>query len=772
MQWRASPATALVFLAISTVFAARAAQAVEIGAGDLDAALQGLAGQAGIQVLFDAKELKGVRTTGAHGAATAEQALKQLLEGTGYGFRMTGNNSFVIQRLPEKAPAAGQGRSELLPEIVVTATKTESRVDEVPSHVTIITAEEIRQQEVKDVSDILRKQAGIDIARSTTNAAATVSIRGGNSGSQRSLVLIDGQPADFLPTGTGGRTAVQLVDPSNIERIEIVRGAGSALYGPGAMGGVVNIITKRGKPGESHAGVHAGYDGQHTKSAGVSANGGTSDVRYQFNAKWADSDGYKASPDPVSRTVRHSLQNHIWRDVSVGGGVGYWITERNELSLTLNHLDSRNNSFGRPNTWSDVKNTIYGVESRNWLSDNYLLTASLSYRDHKAVNDFDSYYVLTGFMNTAKTSILREGANRLAGEIKNQWDINPSNRLLFGLFHATDDVDLKYWNASTGARTDSRTGGVKNIAVYVQDEIKAGDKLFVTVGARQDMFDYGLQYSNYTTAPVTARQVDKQWDTFNPRAAMRYNLTGATSLRGSAGSGFRAPDTWALMGGQLTTGVLDLRPNPNLDAEKSVNYDIGIDQKLGAALDVSITAYRSRIKDAIAMTSFAEAGLLMGVRQWQNIGEVQNKGVELELKAKAGDKWLLFANYTYNDSRVTASRGALNMPATGKKLNLSPARKLAAGAVYSLPRQVTARLDGRYVSEQYQLNDMQNTRSNLLPSYFVADTKLTWQLPVSKNSAALSAGARNLFNRKYATASIGEYAEPRTFFIQMSYTPL
>lgn len=769
MQLRLKPiAAALAFSVISGLLVSQGAQAVEIAAGDLDAALHGLAGQTGIQVLFDANELKGVRTAGAHGAGTPEQALKQLLEGTGYRFHMTGANSFVVQH--QKEVLAARGRSELLPEVVVTATKTESRVDEVPTHVTVITAEQIRQQDAKDLSDVLRKEAGIDIVRSTPSGVATVSIRGGNSGTQRSVILIDGQPADFLPTGTGGKTAVQLVDPNNVERIEIVRGAGSALYGAGAMGGVVNIITKQGKPDNPQTNVSAGYDGQHTKSLGLSTNGGSQDLSYQFNAKWTDSDGYKPSPDPVPMTVRHSLQGVSWRDSSVGGRVGYWLTDRNEIDLTLNHLNSRNNIYGRPNTWTDVKNTVYGLESRNWISDDYLLTANLSYRNHKSDNDFDSYFVFTGFQDPAKTDILREKANRLVTEIKNQLDINPSNRLLFGVLYGKDDVDLKYWAAPAGTQKDSRTGTVKNIGLYLQDEIKASDKFFVTLGARKDSFDYNLQYTNYTTTPVTAREVNTQWDAFNPRAALRYNLTEATNLRGSAGKGFRAPDTWALMGGQLIPTVMDQRPNPDLNAEKSVNYDVGVDQKFGSSLNVSLTAYRSTIKDAIATTVFSDptAGTVV---QWKNIGEVQNNGVELELKNHLGDEWLLYANYTHNVSKVTQSAGAIaNLPDTGKKMNLSPANKLAAGVAYTLPKQFTARLDGRYTGEQYQLNDMQNTPDNLLPSYFVADVKVTWNLPMDKNGAELSAGVRNLFDKKYATASVGEFAEPRTVFIQLGYT--
>lgn len=394
MQLRLKPiAAALIFSAISGLLMSQGAQAVEIDAGELDAALHGLAGQTGIQVLFDANELKGVRTSGAHGAATPEQALKQLLQGTGYSFHTTGANSFVIRHLPEKVAVDERSRAELLPEVVVTATKTAASIREVPFAVSVVTADTIGQQSPKDISDILRREAGVDINRSTPLGAATVSVRGGDSASQRTQVLIDGQPSDFISTGVGGLTAIQIIDPLNVERVEIVRGAGSALYGPGAVGGVVNVITKRGDPDKPEVRFFAGADELGSNHLGFSGSGGdrVTGFTYRIAGKHSYYGGYKPAPAPTPNG-NQSLQDIRDRESTAGGRLGFWLSARNELALTFNGQNFRGDSFGRPETRHVIRNGVLGLESNNWLSDTYLLSVAISQRSHRGDYDFDSFF--------------------------------------------------------------------------------------------------------------------------------------------------------------------------------------------------------------------------------------------------------------------------------------------------------------------------------------------------------------------------------------------
>jgi outer membrane receptor protein involved in Fe transport len=744
---------------------ALAQQAIRIEAQDLPSALRSLAGQTGIQLLFDADAFKGASTSGLTGTLTAADALRRLLDGSGYDFKATGASAYVIRRIGKP----GTGLTEtLLPEMVVTATKTQASLRQQPFAVSVVAAETIADQAPYDLSDILRREAGVDINRSTPLGVATVSIRGGDSATQRTQVLIDGQPADFITTGVGGQTAVQVIDPLNVERVEIVRGAGSALYGPSGIGGVVNIITRRGDAAKPETRFFSGGDDLGSSHLGFSSSGGNkeSGLTYFVNGKHASYGGYLPAPTPTPNGDQ-SLQDTRDRTDTLGGRLGLWLTDRHELALTFNAKDTRGDSFGRPETQYAIRNHVFGVESNNWLSDSYLMSVSVSQRSHRGDYDFDSYYH-PYIASTDKTSVLKESADKLAVDFKNQWDVIAGHRLLFGLQYVRDEASLRYFTAATGEQEDDRGGTIANLGLYLQDEMRFGDRWFVTAGLRHDRFDYDLHYTSHTTAPTTDRTVGKNWQTTNPRVGARYRLAAATDLRASVGKAFRAPDTFGLMGRQLTAG-LDYRPNPDLDAEKSTSVDFGIDHDFGGGFKTSATIYHTEIKDAMVITRTGAAPMVL---QWNNLGKLVNEGVEIEARKRFGDTWQVYANYTHNVSRVASEPpvGAIGWPCNHCKLPLNPVHKLTLGATYKPSDAFVLRADGRYASESYANGDTANAASNQLPAYFVADLKATWYWKLGGNKAEISAGVRNLGDKRYATKFVGSYEEPRVAFVQFGYS--
>lgn len=752
---------------LATLFAgqALAQQAIRIEAQDLPSALRSLAGQTGIQLLFDADAFKDARTSGLTGALTAEEALRRLLAGSGYDFKATGADTYVIRRSAK--PEAGRTEA-LLPEMVVTATKTLTPLRQQPFAVSVITAETIAGQSSHDLSDLLRREAGVNINRSTPLGAATVSIRGGDSAAQRTQVLIDGQPADFITTGVGGQTAVQVIDPQNVERVEVVRGAGSALYGPSGIGGVVNIITRHGDAVKPETRFFAGGDDLGSSHLGFSSSGGdkSGGMTYFVNGKRARYGGYRPAPTATPNGDQ-SLQDTRDRTDTLGGRLGFWLTDRHELALTFNAKDAHGDSFGRPQTQYAIRNHVFGIESNNWLSDSYLMSVSVSQRSHHGDYDFDSYYY-PFITSTSKTSVLKESADKLTVDFRNQWDITAGHRLLFGLQHVRDEASLRYFTPSTGVQEDDRGGAITNLGLYLQDEMRFGDRWFVTAGLRRDRFDYDLRYTSYTTAPTTDRTVGKNWQTTNPRVGARYQLTAATDLRASIGKAFRAPDTFGLMGRQLTAG-LDYRPNPDLDAEKSTTLDFGIDHDFGDGFKTSATVYHTEIKDAMVITRTGAAPMVL---QWNNLGKLVNEGIEIEARKRFGATWQVYANYTHNISKVASEppTGAIGWPCNHCKLPLNPVHKLALGATYRPSDAFILRADGRYASESYANGDTTNAAANQLPAYFVTDLKATWYWKLGGDKAELSAGVRNLGDKRYATRFIGSYEEPRTVFIQFGYS--
>jgi outer membrane receptor protein involved in Fe transport len=736
----------------------------DIPAQPLSSALRALASQAGVQLVFMPETVGAAKGVAVQGEMSVEAALRQLLAGSGLEFRQEGERNYVVVHSPSSA------RESTLPEMVVTATKTAAPLRDVPFAMSVVGAEAIGQQSPRDISDILRREAGVDINRSTPLGVATVSIRGGDSAAQRTQVLIDGQPSDFISTGVGGLTALQIVDPQNVERVEIVRGAGSALYGPSAVGGVVNIITRRGDPARPQTRVFAGVEERGSSHAGFASSGGNAATgfTYQINGRHARYGGYKPEPTPTPNDSQ-SLQNIRDRTDAIGGRLGFWFTDRNELAVTLNAQEARGDSFGRPETRYAIGNRVLGLESNNWLSDAYRLSVAVSQRSHRGDYDFDSFFASDTPPSTARTSTLKESADKLSIDIKNQWDVATGHRLLFGLQYVKDDASLRYFTPTTGAQQDDRGGSVKNLGLYVQDEMRFGERWFLTAGLRHDRFDYDLHYSNFTTVPTTARTVSKSWQTTNPRLGARYRLTAATDLRASVGKAFRAPDTFGLMGRQLIPGVLDFRPNLNLDAEKATTVDLGFDHDFGGGLKTSVTVYQTEIKDAMVVTRTGAGPMVL---QWNNLGKLVNEGVELEVRKRFGDAWQTYANYTHSVSRAASEppAGAVGWPCNGCKLALNPVHKLAFGVTYRPSDVLVVRGDGRYVSESYATGDTANTQANRLPGYFVADIKATWYRKFGKDRGELSAGLRNLAGQKYATRSVGTYEEPRTAFVQLGYS--
>lgn len=292
--------------------------------------------------------------------------------------------------------------------------------------------------------------------------------------------------------------------------------------------------------------------------------------------------------------------------------------------------------------------------------------------------------------------------------------------------------------------------------------------LFLTLGARYDTFDYSLQYDDTTTSPKTQKDISPTFNAFNPRIGLKFNITDSTGLRTSVGTGFRPPDTYGLIGGGVGTHW-ESRTNPDLDSEKSISYDLGIDQKFPFGLKVSLTGYFIKVKDSIQTAMWNESGV--STYQMKNIGKVEAKGIELEAKQEITKEFSAFVNYTYNETKADSDlpAGTMGLPEKGKILPLKPLHKVGIGMIYSIQDKLKFRIDGKYSSEQYMYGDTKNEDKYKLDGYFVANTKLTYYLPIGGKKADLSIGINNIFDEKYETRFKNYFEEPRVFFAEIGY---
>ena len=204
------------------------------------------------------------------------------------------------------APAAEPKKEETLDPVVVTATRTETPLRDVTTSITVITEEEIRAQQAETVLDALRDVPGLDVVQSGSRGSTTsVFIRGSNS--NQVLVLIDGMEVN---SGTAGSFNFAHLLTDNVERIEVLRGAGGTLYGSKAVGGVINILTKRGEGTPKLSLSSEGGNGATHRQA-LDLAGGTSRWNYSVAGNFLQSDGFHGDNDDyqnVSTSTRVGYQ--------------------------------------------------------------------------------------------------------------------------------------------------------------------------------------------------------------------------------------------------------------------------------------------------------------------------------------------------------------------------------------------------------------------------------------------------------------------------------
>ena len=412
----------------------------------------------------------------------------------------------------------------LLDTTVVTASRLEEPADASVRAVSVITREQIEHSGARDVSELLRRLPGVQIGRNGGPGQATsLFLRG--TASDHVLVLIDGVPAQSATTGT---TAFQHIDPESIERIELVRGPASTLYGSSAIGGVIQIFTRKAasQTPRLHGALQAGNQGTFNASVGVS--GGKGPFSAGLAISHQQTSGYP--PKSSSRLARG------YRHDTFDARLGYALNP--DLSLEFSHWQSQGNvqylDFFNTPVDQDVRNaitrfTIDAVHGDDW-SSRLLLSRALDNSDENQAN-------FLGQRDFAHTE-------RLGLDWQHTWLASEAHTLVGGVTLSREQARL----LSFGTAYD-RTSREK--AVYLQDDFQAGN-LDLQAGVR------GLDHSVY------GRQF-----TWNLGAG--YQLGPQTHVHANAGTAFRSPSANDLYG---------FGGNPNFKPEKSRSFEIGLRQGL------------------------------------------------------------------------------------------------------------------------------------------------------------------------------------------------
>ncbi|UVW29890.1 TonB-dependent receptor [Massilia sp. H6] len=614
------------------------------------------------------------------------------------------------------APAASQNQPHQgaeLPAVVITGARFPAPAAESPIGATVISAEQIRRAGVLDVNSAIRKIGGV-YGRQSLDGSPDFGLDlrgfGANSG-QNLVILVDGVRMNENEL-SGAILASIPVD--TVERIEITRGGSSVLYGEGATGGVINVITKRGAGAGAGAGQASGYHGslslergrfdQHDARARVAYGQGP--LSFDLAAAHQGTDNYRA--------------NNAFRQKSISGGF-QWAAEGTRLGM---RLDSARQDMRLPGSLTEQQ-----------FIDNP--RQSLTPNDHGST-DIDR---VTAFAEH------RIGSLELAAELAHrEREVRAAYGLLFesayrsrqtqfsprlrhsarvdGLHNEfVAGVDLVRWQRDTSfgssASQDSK-------ALYLRDELRFAQlsNARLAVGARHERFE--KDEANAMLGVPAGAQSQNGWSLEGS-----IDVAPSLTLHAKAGRSYRIPN--ADENGYRSSGAL-------LDVQTSRDLELGV--RAGSdARSVTARVFRHRLHNEI----FFDPTLSGGWGANTNLDPTRRQGVELEGQLSLGQAWRLSGQWQHVEAQFTAG------PNAGREMVLVPKNVVSTRLAWTPAAPHSAELGAQWVGSQRYGNDFTNTCGARIPSYATVDARYAYR--VGAWEAAVS--GLNLGDRQYYSNAFG-----------------
>jgi vitamin B12 transporter len=592
--------------------------------------------------------------------------------------------SFFIALAANSPESLAQG--DPVPELettVVTATRSETPLREVGSSVSVITHEDIVKRQVLTVADALRIVPGLDVLNSGGPGKVTsVFLRGANS--NQTLVLIDGiEMNDPSSPNNGFDFANLTVD--NIERIEVLRGGESSIYGSDAMGGVINIITKKGagKPAYSVQGQGGSYG---TFKVGGEVSGGTEQVDFSLGASHMETKGFSSAD-----RLWGNREPDGYRNSTVDARVGAHPLDYLDFGWTLRYNEGKNfldYDFPVPHdtlNYSGITKELYtrGFSHLKLLDNLWEQTVGIAYsRTDRRTRNYDP---------TLPFSL---NSDYLGEKIKVDWQnifhLHETNTLTLGV----EDEEDRFSSQSDpmGDKSYNTRG------YYLLDQIKLWRRWFTTAAVRYDD-------NNRAGSKITWRITQ----------ALVFDETG-TKLKGNYGTGFKVPS--------LVDLFAPFSGNPDLVPETSRNWDVGVEQAFwDKRVLMGATYFNNRFNNLIqySFTTF----------QVDNISRATAEGVETFVQFNPLPELSLRGNYTYTRT---------DNPATDSRLIRRPTHKGSFEANYRFLEKADLNFTILAVGDK---DDIGGTR---VSGYVTANLAAGYRI---NDNVRLFARVDNLFDKKY-----------------------
>ncbi|MBW1988363.1 MAG: TonB-dependent receptor [Deltaproteobacteria bacterium] len=639
----------------------------------------------------------------------------------------------ILLSLPSPV-SAGEGEDEPalryeMEELVITASKTEQTAGEVPGNVTVISRQDIEDSASDSVSALLSREEGVTIRSPLGNdRQAAVDIRGmGDTAASNVVVMVDGVRRNFADLRGADLSLVSL---DQVESLEIVRGAGSVLYGSGAVGGVVNIITKR-PDGPPRVRTSTSYGSFGTLDARVSSDGRTKKWAYGATAGYYDSDGFRDNGYLRKKDAAAKISRRLG-DCLVLDARGSWYEADQGLPGAVPAAwaydpDLRDGTRN-PNDFSHTEDVSASLGAEADLGPWGTLKVKRSYR----VRD-DSYII--GFSPLVpgedQTDTIEENSRFLDASWRLSRVVGGLDQsLTLGLDHRKTD-----YIRQENSRNRRSNADVETLGLYALANISPARVLTLRAGGRTDVQEVtfrddalkdfgGVPY--WVNGPEATRDFDNTaWEAgvvWSPADWSELYFNGATS--------FRVPNVDELA---FAAGTLESQTSRHLDA--------GVRLRLGSWVETSVTVFDIHTEDEIFFDQSLQAN-----RNFED--DTLRRGVEARVRAWPASGLSIWANATI--LRATfENQDEATIP-------LVPEQTASAGVEYA-PRPewlLTAYAD--WVGERYDGNDMDNTRYEKLDSYLTAGAGVQYR---ADNLSAF-VGVNNIFDQEYSSLAYSEAHYP------------
>lgn len=617
-----------------------------------------------------------------------------------------------------------------LDEYVVTAARTETKLVDTPANISVVDAQTIEERHYQDVSEVLKDVPGANVVDTGVGAfEKTIRL----NGDDRVLVLVDGRRVNVeMGATSGGRSNFdinQLPDVNIIERIEILKGGGGSLYGSDAVGGVVNIITK--KANQTYGKVSVGYGSMNTKDYSALYSFKEGKTGLNLSANKYEQDYYKYKDVKTNATKRWPLDSSfdsekvslkLTQDINTGSNltIGYDYSNFDgmcpALDNSLNKLKKENNNIYARYDWT------LGEEQ---LGHMQVYHNDYDYTNLGIVSPYGYYSV--GYMNDKTTGV----------DIQQELKISENNSLIVGTSYKKSKVNTK------GDNTYDES--IDNLAIYVNDMWEFAPTWILNAGARYDNHSEAGNESTFSAG------LNKKIDD-NSHIYLNWSQV------------FKAPTVDDLFYNCPGMG----EGNRNLKPEKGDTWNIGYGTQIAKKTDLGINYFESDLDDAIDWSSY-ESSPGWWISKVDNIQKQKKKGLEINIKHNINDK--LSADFSYTYIQV---KNNLNDSGFVKDWNYMP-NTYRAGINYK---------DGKWNANLWLragtggathtwLDRYMNKRVSYIDSsYITLDIALTYS--ATKNLSFYAKGY-NLFNEAYAEfagTTYGSYnypAQSRRFIVGAEY---